>query len=69
MGKHPTAEVAVRINKVPHASSHAPDSLPLRDDLASFAGISDKLDAIVIPKVSLDGILETINYINQEFER
>ena len=59
--KHPTAEVAVRINKAGQS--------PRFDELEQLARVSQHIDAIVLPKFSRKGYNELVHFIDKHFHK
>jgi hypothetical protein len=62
MPKHPSAQVAVRINM-------DQNSLPSSNDLRRLLPVSHKIDAIVIPKTSIPSLNGVAQFIKDTFEK
>ena len=63
--KHPTAEVAVRINTSDSRTAEAIDS----EDVNALIGVCDRIDAIVLPKFSYTRFRQLITVIESQFEK
>ena len=63
--KHPTAEVAVRINT---SDSLATETIDY-EDVNALIGVCDRIDAIVLPKFSYTRFRQLIAVIESQFEK